>query len=213
MALYKHLESVHADALIRKGSIRIGTLYEYRDQEKHGEGVLDEEEGVVRTHAKRSGYFDETNVDAFMSNFVSVGDGGSVYIGNADLTLSESCSSSWIYCVSESEDKSVSTGLSSNYDACVELVDPDRFSREIKKFLSRKFGCVRIEKSDWLKCQYVGRDLEENHRLRDVPFLLKEAIFSHQKEVRVLFLPKREIEIKPLIVSIPNLKKYVRRIF
>lgn len=213
MPLYKHLESVHADALIKKGSIRIGTLYEYRDQEKHGEGVLDREEGIFRTHGRRSGHFDETNVDTYMSNFINIEGGGRAYIENAELILRESFSNAWVYCVSESEDKIVSAELSSNYDACVELIDPDRFSKEIKKFLSRRFGYIRIDKSDWLRCQYVGRDLEENDQMREVPFLLKEESFSHQKEVRALFLPKKEIEIKPLVVGIPNLKKYVRRIF
>src|ERR1700679_298819 len=47
--LYKFMERKWADALVSVGTYRIGTLHEYRDEEKHSHGVLDREEGAY-TH-------------------------------------------------------------------------------------------------------------------------------------------------------------------
>lgn len=43
--LYKYLKKEHAHSLLSKGIIRLGTLYEYRNIEKHGSVIGDDTEG------------------------------------------------------------------------------------------------------------------------------------------------------------------------
>ena len=46
MALFKYLEPVWAERMMKLGSVRIGTLYDYRRIESHGKERGDKEEGV-----------------------------------------------------------------------------------------------------------------------------------------------------------------------
>jgi hypothetical protein len=57
--LYKFLEAKHANALCTQGSIRVGTLYEYRRQEQYSHGVLDREQDKL-THRE---YITSARVD------------------------------------------------------------------------------------------------------------------------------------------------------
>jgi len=54
--LYKFLRPEHADRMLQEGSIRIGTLHEYRNQERYGQRTLDAEEGqrTIHVHGPRT---------------------------------------------------------------------------------------------------------------------------------------------------------------
>jgi hypothetical protein len=53
--LYKYLKKAHLEDFLQFGTIRMGTLYEYRDIESHGKVIGDSEEGVQTTELSLPG--------------------------------------------------------------------------------------------------------------------------------------------------------------
>lgn len=49
MRLYKYVPRKFSEAFLRKGAIKIGTLYEYRQAEKYNAAVADLDEGAYHT--------------------------------------------------------------------------------------------------------------------------------------------------------------------
>jgi len=45
ISLFKYLRSEHVDSMLGRGTIRLGTLHEYRDIESHGAEIGDLDEG------------------------------------------------------------------------------------------------------------------------------------------------------------------------
>ena len=46
VVLYKYMKKEHAKLLTKQGSLRVGTLYEFRNKEKHGQEIGDNKEGI-----------------------------------------------------------------------------------------------------------------------------------------------------------------------
>ena len=205
MKLYKHLPLRFAKGLVEKGEIRVGTLYEYRDAEAHGEGILDTDEGVRNTFliADKMTITGKNN-HPFISHFIKVDDTSSVVLDNCHSERAESSKNCWIYCVSESSDLQVSENLSGEYNACVEINDPHRFMLAIGRRLMQKAYCM-----GWWQCQYIGRKVSYENRTH--PAVIKGEVFSHQNEVRAIYFPPN-FKPKPLVIKIPELMKYVRLI-
>ena len=156
MKLYKHLPLKFANGLVERGEVRIGTLYEYRNEEAHGEGVLDTAEGTRNTFLE----VDEMTITGgeqhpFISQFISVDVASSVVIKGGRFENFETSKNCWIYCVSNSSDFHVSENLSDDYDACVEIHKPHDFMLAIGRKLMKKAYCM-----GWWKCQYLGRHVQ-----------------------------------------------------
>ena len=45
---YKYLKDEHLKSFMDVGTLRVGTLYEYRDVESHGDQIGDQKEGTAR---------------------------------------------------------------------------------------------------------------------------------------------------------------------
>jgi hypothetical protein len=130
--LFKHLPSHFADRLVEEGEVRIGTLYEYRDFEKHGEGVLDTQEGMRETYLDIDSLVLKGGENhPFIDRFIKVDNGGTVALENVRLQSKETSPDCWIYCTSTVGDQQVGANLSSNYDACVRIDDPHAFMAAI----------------------------------------------------------------------------------
>ncbi|GHE20117.1 hypothetical protein GCM10017767_06380 [Halomonas urumqiensis] len=207
--LYKHLPSRFADGLIARGEVRVGTLYEYRDDEKHGEGVLDRLEG------KRETFLDVDymslngeNDHPFVREFIGVGEGSSVVLQDVSFHKTHNSPDCWLYCVSTSDDEVVGANLSDDYDACVRIDDPYLFMLALGRFFTQPLQPLTFCMG-WWQCQYIGRKVEYENRVH--PVMLKESCFSHQQESRAIFFPINW-KPEPIIVQIPELTQYVTRL-
>lgn len=201
--LYKYLRKQHADLLIKKGKFRIGTLYEYRDIEKHGTIVGDEGEGKKSLYLNvGSEKWTTDNQPDFTKNFINIANGISVRMERVSFQKSESSSNYYLYCTTEVFDENALKDF--GYDSCLLIEKPDQFFAAITKTLRHKGAFEGV-----FHCQYVPRRVEHDKDHGIHPAIIKDPIYKDQKEVRALWKPFKA-NISPLVIDCRDAAKYCR---
>ncbi|HYR05890.1 MAG TPA: hypothetical protein VEP71_04335 [Gallionella sp.] len=201
--LYKYLQKQYADLLIKRGKLRIGTLYEYRDIEKHGTIVGDEDEG------KKSLYMDVAsekwtadNQPDFTKGLIKIANGSSVHMEDVTFQKSESSPDYYLYCTTEKFDENALKDF--GYDACVVIEKPNLFFAAITRTLRHK-GTFE----GTFCCQYVSRRVEYDKDHGIHPAIIKDPSYKDQKEIRTLWKPFKT-NISPLVIDCRDAAKYCR---
>jgi hypothetical protein len=209
--LFKFLTLKYARALCDRGAIRIGTLYEYRNQEHHGHGVLDIGEGTLR-HSETVVSATLSQMTGYTQNAAFKGSAPDFKIRNATIVTSIAIQDRFMYCLSLSP--SWEAVIDPSYTACVEIFNVVDFLRGIQNFLIRahlvtsQVGCGAVV--------YAGRDhktfTEGSHQSGGPPAhiaLLKPVEYRNQREFRFMFEPT-SFPIEPKIGKNPALSKHCR---
>jgi len=201
--LYKYLRKQHADLLIKRGKLRIGTLYGYRDIEKHGTKVGDADEGKKSLYMKVGPeQWTADNQREFTKGSIKIANGISVHMENVSFQKSESSTDYYVYCATEEFDENALKDF--GYDACVVIEKPDRFFAAISRTLRHKCTFEGV-----FHCQYVPRKVEHNKDHGIHPAIIKDPSYKDQKEVRALWKPFKR-SISPLVIDCRDATKYCR---
>ena len=189
-------------ALVCQGEVQLGTLYKFRDAEQHGAGILDKEEG-------RKYLYDNPIIarGEHLSDFAKSVLGGSPHgavfaqcVFEKPIEESDDC---WLYCTSTRLSSRLLPDFES--DACVKIGDPAAFYKTIFSALGAE-GLVSHEYT--VECVYGYRSQHYLDQPNKVPAAaLKDPAFSHQHEVRGIFVPRQ----RPLAVikrTIPDVRQF-----
>ena len=200
------------DVFFKKGSIKIGTLYEYRNEEELGGVVGDKKEGVHITelhspkgreidltdNSPESNYFRKhvLRPDQQTSNVKIVMEAGASLIGQTNSP------NYYIYCITSSYDEEVMTEF--DCDRCIEIFEPDKFFKAVSKVIRHKgvFDGVHT-------ISYGNKTTDHLNPHSTHPALLKEDKYSNQAEVRAIWSPKKEPK-DSLFVNVPKAVKFCR---
>jgi hypothetical protein len=189
--------------MLERGSIRIGTLHEFRRVEEHGSEIGDREEGIV-TACSADPIVDlqrpETvspvvrqvlgiPADAVPPPFVFQ---DIEFRGRAD---SPDC---WIYCTSRSFDEAAMKRM--NRDACVIINRPEEFFRALTTKL-RTLGLVTGFSLG--PCIYTDRVQHYTTLPATHPALIKDHSHAYQNEARAIWFP-RSLPIEHIDISCPE---------
>lgn len=211
--LYKYLRVPYADAMVTTGSVRIGTLREYRNTEEYGVVVGDADEGVTsavdadselppaRISPSPPGRF----------GFLTPGDerltSVSIYATEDYIQFVEEWPDSYVYCLSQKLNAKLMTAFDA--DAVVEVREPLRFFCALTRSLRRR---VKIATYFFGSCGYQSRVRSLEDRSFP-PAFIKDPSYSYQREARGVWLPgarpdTRDAEIEALVrkgygVSLP----------
>nr|PMI92314.1 hypothetical protein BCU34_21380 [Vibrio sp. 10N.286.45.E10] len=197
------MKKEHAKLLLEQGSLRIGTLYEFRDEEKHGREIGDNKEGTKSSYMEVDNEtWSASNQPEFAKSFFNLGDNGSIKISGVTLEKPQNSSNLYIYCTTYEFDESAMRDF--GYDTCVAIDQPEKFFKCISKSLKHK-----AEYKGSHKCKYQSRRLPHHQDSGIHPSLVKEDDYAYQKEVRSIWMPVKE-DIEPIIIKSRNLKKYCR---
>jgi len=192
--LYKYMQKEHAKLLIEEGKFRIGTLYEYRDIEKHGEVIGDFEEGKKSTYMAISfETWNPNNQPEFTKDFFNLSGNGSLTISNLTLEKPNDSPNHYLFCTTDIFDKNALADF--GYDTCIIIENPKRFFSIISKTLRHKAKYLGA-----FKCQYQSRRVSYNQDNGAHPAIIKPLKYKSQNEVRGLWLAKKKI-IKPIIIQ------------
>jgi hypothetical protein len=186
MEIFKYCKLPHMQALQERGSVRVGSLYGYRETETHGEMVSDASEGkkvmsgVISslTPDNLPKYPDLNKLVSFsygkIENLQILGRkefSPNCLIFSASTEYSESTHQSWL-------DKE-------GYEACYRIMSTRLFLKAISRqldLLGYKFwGCAPIHYTDEIDIASPSADIH--------PALCKKPIFSRQKEIRAIWRP------------------------
>lgn len=212
MRLFKYLPKKFLNAFFNTGSLKLGTLYEYRKVEEYGSVIGDKDEGVhttelflpgggeidlasatleaefFRTHVFRS---DQRNLKAKI-----------ILEDGAKLIAHSNSPDLYIYCMTSVFNADVMKRF--GCDSCMEILRPRDFFRAISK---RVGNSIRFEGYGPVHYGSKYTHYSQPHSLH--PAITKEKQFSYQKEYRAIWIPKIETP-SPLFLNVPEARKYCR---
>lgn len=210
MALYKYMKKAHLNSFLSKGSLKIGTLYEYRAQEALGGAVGDRHEGMrftwfsLPTHQTLDMSKDTPESRFFGSIFPNaIGRDIKIsFLPDCGLNYVEQDPECFVYCVTN--EFSVTAMEEFGYDACLEIVQPDGFFKAISRAIRHH--------ADYLTCErvhYRNRQLNFPQVHHIPPCLIKGSDYAYQNEVRAIWQTRKKL-VKPLFIDVPTAIKYCR---
>lgn len=220
--------------MMQEGEILIGTLYDFRQQEHKEIGdknegtkksITDFPEGALIKDGKewesKLGHLKRSNI-SYVKGEVKI-EPKTKFIGIDDVP------DAYVYCTSQIYDP----GLKSRFSdaTCIEICDPEIFSKEILKELVARELTYNLCLRD--KCRYIGHNVD--YTIQTTAHFLKDPDkYMHQVEYRFVFppvikngdkiiqpivkkengiitgieLPKTDVKIVPIIIKCREAIKY-----
>lgn len=193
----------HADALVQRGEIRLGTLHDYRNMERHGPMIGDDDEGKKFLFDNVGMATGDTlsRTSPFAARLAAQGMGplaqapGVAFVACTfrERHHSPNC---WLFCMSAILSARVMRSFKKGYDACVRIDYYHAFHGVVGEELARQ-GLV-ASNPHWTPgeifwCEYKERT---QHYLRDdrLPaVMLKAPVYAEQQEVRFAYWPLKPI--------------------
>jgi hypothetical protein len=210
--LFKYTKRVYAEALVREGKIRIGTLHDYRRIERHAPMIADEDEGKkarydnpVMASAGGLSPFARSVADRMFSN-LPTDPQVRVLFAQCVFEEVETSSNRWLYCTSARLGASVMRSMDPAYDSCIRIDYVDAFFQAIAQELGRQNLIATPGRI--VRCKYRERT---QHYLADDgldPVTLKAPKFWNQQEVRFVYFPSKEITVDHHDLTIPRLRDF-----
>lgn len=204
--LFKFLKRKYANNLINQGEVRLGTLFDFCDQEKHAGLICDVDEGRKELVV----YIDklESTGDELAAFGMPFGGDGMISLVGATITICQDSPDCYIYSTTESFfSESLVQAVKDGKDACVMIKKPEIFFDIVDRSFG-KGGYVGVH-----SCLYGERKLQlswDEHRdylkaLQAVPAaIIKPTEHAVYREVRAIWL-KSECEITPENVLAPDM--------
>jgi hypothetical protein len=187
--LYKYLKRSYADDLITRGTVRIGTLYEYRKIDLKNTARTDfmegsqifRVEGSISTSRPSAGLDYIRRFTNFQGSELS-GDNAFVHeIGSPDC---------YLYCTTSSFDERAMSEFGD--DACVRIIDPHAFFEIITAELARR----ALVKSAAVVAECIygpkSQPFTSDNPGKLAGWRLKPMAHAHQREVRAMWIPVNE---------------------
>lgn len=204
--LYKFLRPQHAESMIRSGSVRIGTLFEFRALEDADRDRGDSGEGRLLLHSDASprvyNSTDELPPVLQQMSF-HCGLGGFATNNENAAALDFSSTNMLIYCTSEILEQAA---LGEWGGAAVRIPQPIRFFQALEEALQSEAARRgwRLGPLQLGSCSYIDRR-HNWHRELPPQWLLKPARFQHQREFRAAWAVEGAGPLEALIVSSPGI--------
>ena len=211
--IYKYMKKQHLRKFLKDGLIRIGTLYDFRDIEKHGDEIGDKDEGTKTLTTDGYHFIDSENIDTIpawyrehFENTFKLNEGASLQIHARDgVRVRLTVPDRYVFCASYDFDGSLIEN--GEYDACLKIVNPLAYFSAISQKLKNR--------ATWLgygRCRYRSRIIlgHQDHGIE--PSLIKENRYEYQKEVRAIWESRNE-EIEPIIIKAKKLRYHCEVIY
>ena len=197
---------------MKLGSVRIGTLYDFRRIESHGKERGDEEEGVrVSITDGKAGFIGGERLPWFVRESLPPVDGITFrFAEGAFLEVHQTAPDAYVYCTCSKFDASIMERFGG---ACIEIVDPGQFFAAITRALDgwTSGGVRRVSSLRVATCQYVAREQTWPNVLRYEPVFRKPPEYAYQCEVRAVW-DTSLTRLVPLNLTVPDIRKWCRRI-
>ncbi|MCC8363326.1 hypothetical protein LK996_09600 [Lysobacter sp. A6] len=199
--------------MVNDGTIRVGSLVDYQNAEKHSGGVLDEAEGTRTTVVQAGAHEVWTNenmpepvkailgeIPANQAWHVHGSTFSAVYVANA-----------FVYCLSMKYDEALLDESQFDADAIVEIIDTAGFFAAVDVVMA-EYGCRFFNA---VECKYVGRVAPDGDRRTLYHAVeVKEERYSKQAECRLVWRARDDTVDKPAImVTHRSIASACRRIY
>ena len=216
MEIFKYTRQKYKQAALERGSIRLGTLFDYRKTESHGIQIGDEREGRITLEGTLENLTHEhTEGHSALERLVKLGPGatiGKLVVSNLRLESENLFVFSTSSAFSELALLEWNKDPHARYDSCYQINSARLFFKAISQAISDRatflgFGSVHYYDSS--APIQLASPLARLH-----PGQLKGGItHGHQIEIRAFWRPIEPTAIEPMSIEIPELRKYVANKF
>lgn len=203
--LFKYLKKEYANHLLDRGELLIGTLYDFRNEEYHGDCRGDKDEGKKQIYHYLKDESDNS-LNTWDKKIVEVSDTakGNRFV-DCTLYINETSEDYYIYCMSQHCNEELFADFQA--DVCVKIKKPYEFMRAITMALNNNIN-------DFLRlspCIYVNRWQKYDEYNEYHPSLIKSPDYKKQKEVRAIWTPKSNPTkyLQPILIKLQT--KHVKR--
>lgn len=203
---YKYLRWEHLHSFFSTGEIRIGTMFDYQNLEKHGAEVGDDEEGITTASKVVNWAGGPGKQPEFDKKFINV-QADDVTISNILLRETTRSNNLYIYSVSGSFSVQIMKKLNPKYDACIVINKPNAFFQTIIRKMRSK-----ITESAFGHCVYQTRHMPHDQQIKIHPAWLKDPRHEHHEEFRLIMNTDLE-KIEPLNIYCKDAVKYCSIIY
>ncbi|WP_431622474.1 hypothetical protein [Enterobacter hormaechei] len=210
MYLFKFIESQYLDAFFTNGSLRIGTIYDFKDTIEHtsARGDLNEGKHTIFRAVTHELKLSSTENEPIINEFLKLEDSWGT-IQNSIFVTERRSEDSFIFCTSRNYSHTIFNEWyvdSDKNNACYAIINPRKFFKEIT---------LRIQDS---VTEYINQDVV--YTLDPIPYNSKEAKlspaitkeikkYSWQTENRTIWRPKLSpVKLIPFVVNVPEAIKY-----
>ena len=135
MRLYKYVPRNFSNTLLKRGSIRIGTLFDFRKSE-HKKGISDATEGtkLINLDIGETEHYDYlTKAPDALKGFIKIsGECRNLSLGDIHTTTKQSSQDLFILCLSSEASRLVMNSLGGT-DECLELVYQEEFFQALNR--------------------------------------------------------------------------------
>lgn len=211
--LFKFMKTEHAVKMCSFGSFRIGTLYEFRDADIYGYGVLDRHEAELE-HTEQITFARPHQLTQASQSFLAAARlaGPGVTLQNVEIDVNMSEQDSYLYCTSLSD--SWDSDIDPRYKTCVEIFDPLGFFHGLRNHLIRRRLCYpnfdvgRVRYGDRVHTTFTQGNQHTNPLDCPISFI-KPVELESQQEYRFIFDALAD-KIEPVLGSSHKIKRCCR---
>ena len=137
MALYKFIEKEFFDSFFAGGSLRIGTIYNFKDTVEHGLSRGDQSEGEHHLIRGIDGTvaISKDKHEPIISEVFEMAGEGQAHISNLSTIVPRRCEDGFVFCTSYiyNEDLFWRWHKKNNVDSCYEITNPKAFFGAISR--------------------------------------------------------------------------------
>ena len=207
MELFKFCRHEHMLSMKNAGSVRIGSLSDYRKTDKYGELVSDNFEGSKRLAGTISNINSE-NAHQYPGLEGLIGIEGGSTIGQLTVTnFVRSVPDLLIFSAAKeySEETHKRWAESEGYDSCYRIISPRLFFRAISKVLGPEYkflGFADVHYSDEI-------DIASSHAGIHPALVKPPAGYADQAEVRAIWQPINNVNVEPILLQRSRASLYI----
>lgn len=201
--LFKFVKRRYMNGALATGSIRLGTLHDFRKTEDHGQSQGDPSEGKNNVF-QHVGFLDSHDPSSFAGRIVVLSDGATME--NCTLVEERDFPDSYVFCASTnfSEDLFRKWNTSDGLDACYEISDVAGFINAISNALDNSAQLV-----GYAPVVYVDGDLDgaAGQHVIHPAFVKQVRKYKWQTEYRFVWQHKRPEEADPKLFEVNGLSR------
>lgn len=201
--IYKFCKREHAHALVYSGSLRIGTLGDFRNQDDHAAGIGDCTEGKRElVEVINCDEATRENQSWLSRQMIAVPPGAKGFsIVNCEVSLAEDTEDCFIFCAALSRKRSCCT--TPEYDSVVEIRDYEKFGLAVAK-------AVGFKRMILGKVQYGDRRQATGDEPNYSPAFLKSQEYAYQEEFRLGWEAPAHLPLRAFNILVPEVRRFCR---
>ena len=211
--LYKFLEEQYLNAFFSRGSLRIGTIYDFKDTVAHTSARAHSGEGWHQLSRSFTSPVEFTNIEnePIINEFFEISGGTVISFENMSFTTTRDSGDGFIFCTSRYYSKELFLKWhidSSNNDACYAIMNPgtffDAITNKIRNSVCHFFNANIVYTTDPIL--YDSPDAKQS------PAITKEMNkYSWQCENRSVWSPRLPpFRVRPFIIEVPEAIQYCK---